>query len=445
MLGMVNLGIGGMLVQRVAHAYGQQDLQRAGAYFLNGMYVYLIITAVFTVFGFILAYLLPLIFKTLSGNQELLINCFQMAVVAAALGILNECLRGFAQAMLRPLFSIVAMAVFRIVGIGITVLMLYQHQGLLAIPAGMLVAELLIFIGGALQAASLLRGLRVKIRKDHAIVREYFRIGGNMFMARIGSVVSRESDPLLITFFTRPEITTAYMVTRKAADIVFQMLSIIYGSTHSAFSHLAGQGDEVKTGKIATKFISLVFIVGLIGFVLFVGMNHSFISLWVGETFALDQPIILFIGLGFFISSVRNVVLQTLNGLGDFEVTSRVILIEGVSRVGLSVLLFAFLGISGVPISLIVTGIVSTAVLSIKLKADVQLQFTAQAFFKACFLMVLLFGLGEGAGHIYSVTSSWLHFALATCALALVACTVSVMVYWRLFRQNLQGYPIWRH
>ena len=41
MLGLINFGISSMLVQRIASAYGKNDLDQAGAYFISGMVVYL--------------------------------------------------------------------------------------------------------------------------------------------------------------------------------------------------------------------------------------------------------------------------------------------------------------------------------------------------------------------------------------------------------------------
>ena len=43
MLWLMNFGIGSLLTQRVGRAYGRSDFSNLGAYFINGMAVYLLI------------------------------------------------------------------------------------------------------------------------------------------------------------------------------------------------------------------------------------------------------------------------------------------------------------------------------------------------------------------------------------------------------------------
>jgi len=392
MMALMNFGISSMLIQRVSHAYGEKNLKQAGAYFFNGMIAYLLICLLFGLVGWGISEWVSVILKVTGNEAELLRKCFQLAVVAMVFGILNECLRSFSQALLRPLIPMIGMAIGRISGIIVTVWMLFGAFGLWAIPMGMLVSETVIFIVNLYHVLFLLRDMGVKIFLDRNIIKEYIRTSPALLMARSGNTLSQESEPLLITLFLGPEVTTIYMITRKAADIVFHAVSVLYGASHSSFSHLVGEENKEKTRNVASKLLLLVFIMSLIGFAAYVGATQAFVTLWVGDEFLLTQGVILLIGVAFFMRTLRAMVWQILNGLGDFIYTSIILVAEGVCKIGLAVLLLGFLGVEGFPIALVLSCLLSLIILSIRLKKTLLLEFSLGFMMRTALSIAVLFG-----------------------------------------------------
>ena len=435
MLGLVNFGISSMVIQRVASAYGQQDLPKAGAYFINGAAIYLGICVLYGVIGWVASIWLPQILKVANADAELLRHCFQLAVVAMSIGIFNECLRSLAQALLRPVVPMVGMAVGRILGIGATVWMLFDDFGLWAIPVGTLTAESIIFIVNLLNAMGLFRRLGSGMVLDRHIIRDYVRTSPALLMARVGNTASQEAEPLLITMFLSPEVTTAYMVTRRAADIVLRMLSVIVGSTMGSFAHLAGGGDNMKTNRIAINLLMLSFSLGAIGFATYVGANHTFVSLWVGESFALDHYIILFIGLGFFARTFQGLLGQMLYGLGDFVHTSMVILLEGATRLILAVWLLGTLGVIGVPMALALSCIIAAVVLGCRLKSQLTMRFYFPAIARFLLSGMVLFGICVSLTQIEMGIDSWIGFTLYLGVLLAGAMTMYTLMNWARCRE----------
>lgn len=443
MLGVLQFGIGNMLIQRVAHAYGQQDLPKAGAYFLNGMFVYLVITSVFVALGMMLSFCLGM-FKVVGGSEKELVRCFQLAVLSAGVGIVNTCLRGFAQALLRPLFTVITLAAFQIVGAAATIFLLYRGAGLISIPVGMLAVEVLAFISGAVQAMRLFRGLCAKVRIDRGIIGEFFRVGGALFFAKLGNVLSRESDPLLITLFCRPEMTTAYMVTRKGVDVFSNILNVLNVSTFCTFSHLVGQGDKAKTREVAGKLLAMIYLLGLVGFVSYVGLNHSFVSLWVGKAFALDQSIMLLIGMAFFAGSLRSIVVQVLNGFGCFNFSSEIVFIEGLGKVLLSALLLYVFGLVGAPMALLATSCMSLIVMGFELRSHISLCITRQNVLMISVIVVALFGLGEAFAFLHEPVEYWWKFAYHAGVLILAVSVLCILLNWVPFQKQIREYQCGR-
>jgi len=438
-LGLVNFGISSMLIQRVARAYGQQDFTKAGAYFINGAAVYLGICALYALAGWVASMWLPQILKVANANAELLRNCFQLAVVAMTIGIFNECMRGFSMALLRPVVPMVGMTIGRILGIGVTAWMLFDDFGLWAIPAGTLITEGTIFIVNLMNAMSLFRRLAARMVLNRSIIKEYVRTSPALLMARVGGTASQEAEPLLITLFLSPEVTTAYMLTRKAADIVFLMLSVIVGSTMGSFSHLAGGGDREKIGRIVKQLLILSFSAGAVGFATFVGANHAFVSLWVGNSFVLGQEIILFIGLGFFARTFRGLLGQMLYGLGDFVQTSMVILLEGSARIVLAAGLLSTIGVIGVPLAFALSCSIAIVVLGFRLKSQLTMRFYFSAIARFLLSGAVLFVICVSLTQMETGIDSWVGFTLYLAVLLAGAMTMYTLMNWPRCRETYKS------
>lgn len=266
MLLLINFGVGSLITQRVAYAYGQKNLRGVGAYFINGMFVYFCICLLYGAIGWILSFWLAGILKISGTESVLLKQCFQIAVIAMAIGIFNECLRSFSQAMLRPVIPLIGLVAGRVLGITTTIWMLFDDLGLWAIPVGMLIAEGLVLVINIVFVLSLIRKFVTSVKLEKNIITEYFRTSPALLFAKSGNALSQESEPLLITMLINAEATTAYMVARKVADMVFQLISVINGSILGSFSHLAGEADSTKIKKTASSFLSVAFIFRWWGF-----------------------------------------------------------------------------------------------------------------------------------------------------------------------------------
>jgi O-antigen/teichoic acid export membrane protein len=438
MLGVMNLGLGSLLVQRVALSHGQQDFCKAGEYFINGLVVYLFLASMLVGVGLLLSFNLSEIIKEVGRNETLIRQCFQMAVVATGLGFINECLRSFASALLRPLYSALALAGARIVGLALTVYLLFHEAGLWAIPVGMLVVEVLVLPLNLVQAITLFRGLGARVELNREYIKDYFQTGGLLFASRLGHAFSRDADPLLITLFLRADVTAVYMVTRKAADVVFQLLSVIYASANGSFSHLVGTGDNLRIGRVAGQLLAMMFLVSLIGYSSYTALNAEFVSLWVGNALVLNQGVIMLIGVAYFLNSLRNMVLTILNAHGEFNYSSRFVLVEGLIKTCMTGVFLHWVGISGAPLALILASAVTLIILGSKLHKLLRVSIKTDSYIMAVATSLLLLGLASLSAHFLTV-DSWWQFAFYSAFCVTVAALITVWFNWRAFRPLING------
>jgi len=434
MLGLMNFGIGSMLIQRIASFYGKRDFTQAGAYFINGMVVYLGICLLLGIAGWVVSLWLPEILTAIGDDSALLRQCFQLAVVAMVLAVFNECLRSFSQALLRPVIPMLGMVVGRIVGIGVTVWMLFDDFGLWAIPVGILAAEGLIFIVNLFHVISLLRWLDISYILDSNIIKEYVRTAPALLGAKVGQGVAQESEPLLITILLTPEITTAYMIVRRAADIVFNLLSQIVGSVLGSFGHLVGSASMKKVSMVTYALIALIALLGMIGFSIYIVMNESFIRLWVGDEYFLSKAVIILLGVAFFLRSVRSIIWQLLNGMGDFIYTSMCILFEGVVRIILLVFFMPFIGVVAVPLALLTASVISLYVLAKRMNREICFVYNVRTV--SLYLMSLLasFMVSIFLGTVLNPIS-WLGFVGILLIVSILFLLFSTVLNWKLCKQ----------
>ena len=410
MLSLMNFGISSLVIQRISHAYAQENFDQTGLYFINAAVIYLGICLLFGAAGWLASYWIPAILNITGNDAELLHMCFQMAVLAMIIGIFNEYLRSFSGALLRPVIPAVSMAIGRVSGIAVTIWMLVNDFGLWSIPVGLVISEGVILSVNLMYALALYQKLEVNMRLDREIIKDYLLTSPALLMARVGNTVSKESQPLLITILINPEMTTAYMVTRRAADVVFQLLNVIVGSIMGSFSHLAGSGDSDRIINVAKKLLILSFSLSAIGFATYVGVNHAFVSLWVGESFVLDQGIILFIALGFFARTVRGLLGQLLYGLRNFIYPSKVVFLEAFFGVGLAIALLRVIGVIGVPIAFALSCVVAVVILGLRLRTELGVSICYSAISRFLISGIVLFGGGVSMGQIE--IDSWFGFVL---------------------------------
>lgn len=432
MLGLMNFGIGSMLIQRIASAYGRQDLQRAGSYFINGMVVYAGIGLLMGVVGWSVSFWLPDILTEVGDASLLLQQCFQLAVIAVTMGVLNECLRSFSQALLRPVVPIIGIAGGKIMGIGVTVWMLFAGLDLWAIPTGLLVAESIIFIVNLFNVGSLLRKFEMKLRGSikKKILKEYLQTSPVLLMATVGNRLSQQADPLLITMFLGPEVTTAYMVTRRAADIVFRLLSVIVSSTMGTFSHLVGSDDKKKVRDVAEKLLTLSFSLGVIGFATYLGANKAFVTLWVGGSLVLSQNVMLFIVLGFLARAFRGLMGQMLYAFGNFTYTSTIILLEGMGRILGAVVLLNIFGVIGVPLAFFLSCLMAILVLGLRLKDKLAMRLQLSSMTKYLFSGLVCFGGAMSLLHAKISIDSWAVFIPYLLLLLIGISMIYLLINW---------------
>ena len=415
-LTMLDLGLGQGVAQRVASHYGKKDYEKTGQYFINGLLIYTIFGVLFFSIGYLISFPLPSWLKAGYSDSGILRACFQLAVAAGFLKILNDVLRGFATSVLRPLFPLTSLLIWNILGLVSTVVLLFKSWGLWAIPIGHLVTQggLIFFNGGF--ALVLLKKLGVRFKVDRSIMSDLLNLTPSLFVARIGQSIVKSIEPLLITVILYPELTTAFVVTRRAADLVSHGLHIIVGSTLPGFAHLVGQENMKRSAEIVRLMMTFIVYSGLIGFGTYIVSNGPFVKIWLGEQFYLGREITMLIAISIMIRVIHDVVSELLVGAGDIIFSSYLVFAESTVRVIAMTVLIYFIGVPGAPMGMILTCSAFAIVLGIR----IYKRFDAQPVFPQAFSIIKSFSVSVVIivlfMNFYLDVNSWTSFSIFSIA-----------------------------
>jgi O-antigen/teichoic acid export membrane protein len=407
-LAFMDMGMGSLLIQRVSSAYGRREYNQTASYFVNGLVVYGVLDLLFLSLVLGLSFFIADWFGAEGEEAFVLRSCFQLAGIAAAAQFLNNCLRGFAQSLQRPLFPILCIISFRILGLGATVLLLYQDYRLWAIPTGLLINAIPVFVLNICYSLRLTRELGGVSKIDKTIILNFFQLSPALLASRVGQSMVKNIEPTLIAIILTPELAPAFVITKRAADMVEQLVQVIDGSTFPSFAHLYAEGGIKKSQRAISRIMTLCFGAGLIGFGTYVAANQAFVQLWVGSEYFLGQAVTLLMALGLLTMVINQFLSRFIIGTGDITYPSLLIFGEAVVRVILMAGLLYGLGLVGLPLGMLMSCMIFGWIYYKRLEAKLPLSFFQKwNWLRPSILLVAIFCIGFFVAQQVPVLETW--------------------------------------
>ena len=221
----------------------------------------------------------------------------------------------------------------------------------------------------------------------------------------------KNNETKLIAMILRPELAPAFVITRRAADMVEQLLLVINASTFPSFTHLYAEGDIKKSRRAVYRIMTLCFGAGLIGFGTYVAANQAFVHLWTGSEHFLGQGVTLLMALGLLMMVIKQFLSRFIIGMGDIVYPSLLILAEAVIRVILMVGLLIVFGLAGLPVGMLISCSVFGLIYYKRLNTKAPLSFfQGWNWLRPSLLVVVVFGIGFLAAQQVPILETWLRW-----------------------------------
>lgn len=411
-----DLGLGRMLIQRVSHFYGKKDFKYTSLYYFNGILIYILIGIIVLILGYLISGWITTIINTPQNHFNLVKECFQLSMVFTFIRLMNVGLTGGSEALLRPVVPRASMAIFALLGVITTIILLNKGVGLLSIPIGYLVQESGVFIFNSTNFIYLLRKLKSKININLNIIKEYFELSPYLMGAKFGKRLIENLEPTLISIMINPSMAASYRITSRAASFIRQFMNTTISANFSSFSHLVGEGRFVRANKIVNYILSFGLVVGGILFISYIALNKSFISLWVDEENYLGMWVTGLIAFSYLGKILQNYYYSLIVGLGEIKKSSLNSFFEAFARLLLIYLLGKSLGIWGVPIAVMLTTLISILFYTNQLKKILNIQKLKLDYLNIrtiIILIILIIASFPVSFYLNKIIESWFLFALA--------------------------------
>jgi O-antigen/teichoic acid export membrane protein len=433
-IGLFDLGIGTLIIQRVSYLNGKKKEKEIGDFFINALLFYIPIVVILTLVVIILSYNILLLFDLNLHEEHLLRICILIAGGATIIEIINNGLRGFSQALLKPLFSSLSMVLFRLFSIIISISLLKNGYGLWALPIGMLFSSMPVLLTNILLCISLLKGKINKWTYNRETIKALIKVSPLHFLSRSFASILSNIEPTVIAFLIKPETAVIYVITKKAATMAQQLLSVLIASVFPSFVKKISTSHKTdeKNNYIA-NIVSLSFFFGLLSFGTYNALNMSFVNIWIGSSKFLGQDITLAISVGAFLYFMFQVGTNIIFGSGKIILTSKIILAEAVIRLVFIIGLVKSIGIIGYPIGLILSTSTMYLFLIPKLIGDGNVIKKAFIFFKI-FSIILIFILSNQWNSLFPNIMSWSLFVLNLFIVSIIITIILSFIDSRIYR-----------
>jgi O-antigen/teichoic acid export membrane protein len=197
-------------------------------------------------------------------------------------------------------------------------------------------------------------------KRDPAETKALLRSSLNVFAANVCTVVVTQSDALVVSVSRDPKLAVQFVISRKAIDLVCLFATHISNSVMPALAHLHGAGDAKRMRTVSTLSLKVALSVALVGVGGAFLLNHSFVSLWVGEAFWAGSNLTGLLCLGGLTQVLTGALYSLLFAYGDISGASRPRIWEAILRLPLAFILGKEFGTLGVAVAAFLASVPTT-------------------------------------------------------------------------------------
>lgn len=321
-LSVVDPGLSTIVTQRVGKSYGSGNLEAVFAYAFWGILITTCIIAFVMFLGFEIAIKIPFWTRVSEGSgfAEELQNNFMLAVLATSLTLMAFAVGSVNIGMQATFINGINYLSANILSLLATVILLFLDAGLWAITIGLLIRAIVFLVGGLLCMCRLFfitnitPNIKIKYAKDIFSLMSFTSIG------RIGEIITKNADAILIARFVGVQSVPVYMLSQKGFSVAEMLLNRMAHGLSPSLSHLDGEaGKGRKVNEVVLGILMINIWMLPLAFIGFFTLNESFIKLWVGNEFFVGNAISTLMCCLFMFSTLSTLMFVVCVALGDIK------------------------------------------------------------------------------------------------------------------------------
>jgi len=312
------------------------------------------------------------------------------------------------------------------------VLALTHGSGVVALALITLIVGMAEYGAMSVWAKILYRPLKISVASaDKIAIKELLTFSSYRFVWIMANQLIFYTSSVVIGLFMTAGDITHYAVAVSIINYGRHIVALVSDTFAPSATRLHALNDLSGLQNLliaATKVGLLVTLPVCIGFIF---LGEQFITLWLGKDFAFSAILLVVLTIPQFTSLSQYVSVQVLTGMAKHKVLAFIALGEGLANLVISVILIQRMGLMGVALGSVFSGVVSTAIL-IPWYTLHTLRLTVRHYWLASCMRPLISAI-PAAAIAYACKAwfknpSWLVFSVEVCAvsgaLALTACFV---------------------
>ena len=361
LLSFAELGIGTAIVYRMYGPINDNDIIRVAA--LMGFYkkAYMIIAGVVLVIGLAIMPALPYLIKDASEipadvNLYAVYSLFLANSVASYFFIYkNNLILADRRGYVANIFFSIKM----IINLGIKILILFLTEDYMTFLIFDIISNVLVnFIYSLAITRKYKEVFKIKEKLDKDTVRCILKDTAGILSYKLGDVLTISCDTMVLTAFVGLGAAGIYSNYSMIILATCAIMAQLFGTFTSSIGNFKAKESNEDYFKLYKKLYLANFIFASIQSISIFVLINPFVEAWLGVEFLFDMWTVLAIAIANFISQIRHVNAAIVSAAGLFVYDRWRPIAGAIINVAVSILLVNYIGIVGIFIGTIVSGLV---------------------------------------------------------------------------------------
>lgn len=437
MLSLIDLGVTSLTIQKTALYHGSGDTKSLKELISTIIVFDLIVSVFIIVVGIVLSFWLPHWIGASSEQSSVLRTAFQFATVDVMLMLLVSMSGSILFGIQKPEAHMAGVFAGTAVSIGVTLVLLFQHWGILAIVCGSLVRPV---VALPINIGAIIKNLRHLLSRsilviDPVMTKSFFASALWLGPSKLAEALTSQVDNIIVIKILQPIDVTMLNLTRKASEIAVQVVGRLSVSFMSGLSHLKGSNQDEK---ILSTICNLFLVSGYMACSILCGivlLNEDFVGLWTSSTMFAGTGITILACIYCLLKILRIITYNVVFAHGDVRVTSISSVVESTLQALLGIVFCNIWGIAGVVMASILA-VISGGLIQVIVLLNTY-SFKASSVIYATIKIAAITTITLAIGyiiHYHYVPHSWVELAIFS-VLIIVLYVFLVAVAERRFRK----------
>jgi O-antigen/teichoic acid export membrane protein len=408
---IVDPGVSGVLLQRVAFALGKGDKEELGLAISSGILISSILFFIAVSLGYIFSFFITGLAKIDRHYSAEIVGAFRIALWGTALSLLADTFRNIVLAFQKTKIHGVFLNSVLFASIGVNVILLMCGFGVYALAYTSLFRGFATLACAVFFSISLIRKNKLKLKLNKMYFKSFSKVFTFTFSSSLFETIASNMDLILVSRFIGSSAVTVLDLSRRPLKIVISNVNSVSQAALPSLPHLFGSGDTAKIRNTVVRIWMVVLWLSsfvICGFLLF---NYSFISNWVGKKFWIGNTYNVIICLSIFLLTIGYNLSNITTSRGEMKSNSIVNVVRSSIYIVLLLLLGKLFGMIGILTAYLLSVSIMAGYYPLKIVKTLLEKPDVKIIIQEIMIIVAIIITCIIASYSFKIQLSWVKFA----------------------------------